>query len=410
MTLRNSWGGLISFCVVLYLFLYNPLLKPGIGFGTFFILFSCAYTILKFEIFKTYIKLYRFEFGISLFALVYVFIICTYSGEEIQSIVRSLFLWIMFSTVVPFSFVEAFFSKFKNVAFWEIIIEVGFVAAVISCLALFYPPFNEFLKYIQVDVNLDSSVASFEEQLGFRSFGFAHLLVSSYGFTQGIMASLCLIFVDQRHKRYAFYFMPMVISVIINARTGLVPIALTLSYVVLSTFLRLKLVKLVKYLFEGVLAVLLLFQILKSFPDVIDFVQDFMDQLYSMFIEEGFEDTAYSRMMFYPETTTGLIFGEGHVAYSDTMEGSDIEYVNQIFLGGLIFAGALLLYEIKIYFKIMKMSKEKVLPTIFFLSILVFCFKGASFYDKAAFAHIWMLYFFVLVHNKLKPNNQIKLI
>lgn len=406
-TTVNKVGFPLLSMVVLYFYIYNPILKPGIAFGgTILILISVFYSALNYGIVSRYVKNFWKEFVLSLVIIGYIFFICLANSEDSSSIMKSLITWLLFSTIVPVFMTKVILSRNIGLVFWDVILDVGFVASVISCVALFVPPFNDFLRNIQIDFETTDEL---EMQLGFRCFGFANYLTSSYGYVQGLLAALCLLRLDGKHKRFLVYFITLFISIIINARTGLFPILLAIIYLFLSSLLRFKIGFLIKFMIIGLVGVLVVIKIINLFPDVVDFIQNFYEQIISILFEDEFTESYYSTRFFLPETIIGQIFGEGHPT-TELSVTSDIEYVNQIFMGGFIFMGLLLLYELLIYCEILKTSESKVFTTIFFFSILVFNYKGISFYDLAAFVNLWILYYYALVHNKIYPNNQIRIV
>ena len=390
--------------IVLYLYIYNPIPRwPGFGFGIILMLFGLVYLILNFRTSRKYLHYYRTELILSLLMIPYVLVICLANGEEDLQVVSELITWVIMSTCVPIFLIRVLLVRCKGLVFWDAILFVGFIASLISCIALFVPGVNMFLREIQLEITGGQS----EEQMAFRFFGLAINLSSAYGYMQGLMASLCLLRLDKNHKRYALYFLTMIISVIINARTGLVPIFLTVLYLVVNAAIKFKVGQLIKLSIAAAFAFISASFIIRQLPDVSDFVMDFFDQLSIMFLEDdnGLENSAYVTMLKFPETATGLIFGEGRSLYgAGAWISSDIGYVNQIFLGGIIFAGSLIIYEIVLYGQIIKMSKEKVFATIFFLSILAFNYKGVNFYAGGAYIKVWILYYFVLVHNQISNN------
>lgn len=394
----------ILLLIILYLYIYNPVFTfVGFGFVNILMALSLLYTLFCWYRVKFYLRDYRTEFLLSLVMTLYVTIICTLNGTE--QIGFKLVIWIISTVLLPIFLIEIFICRQKNIVFFDTIILVGFIASLISCAALFYPPINTFLRSIQVT----KEVTDFAEtQMTFRYFGLAINLSSAYGYVQGLLASLCLLRLDKTHKRYAFYFLTMVISVVVNARTGLFPIALTIIYMMLNMILKFNLLGIVKLLLSGLALFSLLTFLLFLNKEIGEFVLDFFIQIGNMlfFEDTGFEDSAYYRMILIPETLQGLIWGEGRSLMGD---GSDIGYVNQLFVGGVIFVTMLLMYEYLLYKKIVKRSKEVVYATIFFLSILIFNYKGVDFYISSAFMKLWMLYYFILVHNLRNPNAPIKL-
>lgn len=396
--------------VVLYLYIYNPILRSGLAFGTVLYILSFIYAISNFSIVIRYLNYCKKEILLSILITVYIGLVCIFIGIDDFALLKIMILWILFSTIVPIFIVRVVLSCNKKIFFEDIILDVGFLASIISCFALFSPSFNNFLRNIQQDIS--NSGGLFLEQMSFRGFGFAHYLTSSYGFVQGLFASLCLLKIDKKHKRYILYFLTISLSVIINARTGMFPIAMTILYFLLSSFARFEIKNIVLIVLLGGLSYFALFKVLDTFPDLHDFFFDFFEQLYLMFIDENYEleNSAYSKMLVFPDTTSGLIFGEGHDIFGEThVISSDIGYVNQIFIGGILFVSGLLLYQIIFFYKLIKRSTEKVFPTIFFLSILVYNYKGSGFYHVNPYFNLWMLYYYVLVHNQFNSTHPIRI-
>ena len=365
--------------ILLYLFIYNPIPRwPGIGMSLLFTIIAFVYSVIHKDIYIKYVRYYREEMKLCFFMIFYVFLILLLNGENNYQVVSELLSWILFSTCVPIFLIKTIITKYKRFVFWDTILFVGFIASLFSCIALFVPSFNNFLRAIQLELETGGEI---EEQLGFRFYGLAINLSSGYGYVQGLLASLCLLLLDRQHIRYALYFITLTISVLINARTGIFPIAVTVVYLVGKYLITFKIGQLIKVLIGGIASIYFVALVINLLPNVKEFVDDFFDQLFFLFIAEdgNFEESAYVARFRLPTTIWGLIFGEGHSLYGldNKWESSDIGYVNQTFIGGLIFAGSLLLYEIIVFKKIMK--------------------------------KLYMLYYFVLVHNQLYPSQRIVL-
>ena len=281
--------------IVLYLFIYNPVFTWfGFGFVNVLMGISLFYTVLEWRTVRLYLRSYKTEFVLSLIMLIYVSCICAINGTE--SIGMSLIIWIVSTVFVPIFLVEKLFHRNGNVAFFDIIISVGFIASLFSCAALFYPPFNSFLRSIQVSEEFTSFA---ETQFSYRYFGLAINLSNAYGYVQGIIASLCLLRLDRHHKRYLFYFFTILISIVVNARTGLFPIALTLLYIVTKTISKFDVRSIIRLLFGVVVFLSLIMYLLSLNREIGDFVLDFFSQIYYMFFSSdfGFKDSAYYTMI-----------------------------------------------------------------------------------------------------------------
>lgn len=370
----------------------------GFGFVNIMMVLSLLYTIFCWRKVKRYLHEYKTEFLLSIMMLIYVTIICVFKGTE--QIGLLLLTWIISTVFVPILLIETIICRQKNFQFYDTILLVGFIASLFSCVALFYPPFNSFLRSIQVTREFTDFA---EMQFSFRYFGLAIHLSNAYGYVQGLLASLCLLRLDKNHKRYIIYFLTFLISVVVNARTGLFPIFLTLVYLLTKSFLKFDVRTMSKIVASSVVLISLILYMLSLNKEIETFVFDFFINLYDMFFSDdsGIEDSAYYNMIHFPDTISGFVFGEGRsLFHEEAFENSDIGYVNQLFIGGVIFVFMLLLYEFILFYKMHKRLNEKVFLTIFFVSILIFNYKGVDFYASSAFIKLLMLFYFVLVYNE----------
>lgn len=389
--------------VILYFYIYNPVLNwPGFGFVAVLMPISLLYFVLEFKESKLYVRLYRKEFVLSIVCVLYLFVIYSINGTDAFSIASELIKYIICNVFVPIFLVKKIFSNKYSLDFFDSVILVGFIASLISCVALLYPSFNAFLRGIMTDRELN--IGATGKQLDFRSFGFSGFLVSAYGYVQGLIAAYCILKFDKRHKYYIVCIITLVISVIINARTGVFPIILALIIVLLRNVRNLNF----RYLFLLFVSVIILYYLLLSFlqknEGVFLFLIDFFEQVDEMFIEGNVEDSHYYTMMKIPNSLLGIIFGEGRSLFGLSLsEQSDIGYVNQLFMGGLVFLSLLLAYEFIYYHNIRKRSSEKIYSGLFFLSILLFNYKGVAMYGSNPFTRLWALYYFILVHNVISP-------
>lgn len=423
----NQVSNRILVVALLYLYLYNPIPKwPGVGFVALLMLVALAYGALHYKTVLGYLKYYRAELLLSLFMIVYVPAICLVNGHAWMPVAKDLVLWLWCVTLVPIFLLEAVLSKYKSIRILDLLLDVGVVAASITLLAVLVPSFNTFLRGIQSFQEYAGVSDMVETQSGYRFFGLASNLVSGYGFVQGILASLCLLKIARkrliriRENRfvkvnregwfYVFAFFALLLSVVVNARTGLFPVILTALFLLLRS-LRKRDVRTFVKIGIGVAAVAVAFVVLlKVFPEIAAFALDFFLQISGFLGDSGIGSSAYGTMLKFPDTLTGIVFGEGRSIFLEEMGyRSDIAYVNQLFMGGLVFVAALLVYEFIVYRKICKRSGTFLFPTVCFLSLLIFNYKGTAFYATNAVVKFWMLYYFALVYNKRHRDRPIPL-
>lgn len=422
MTVDKRWVNKVSnrilVVALLYLYIYNPIPKwPGVGFVALLLLVALAYGVFHYKTVLGYLKYYQAELLLSLFMIVYVPAICLLHGHAWMPTAKDLVLWLWCVTLVPIFLLEAVLSKYKSICFLDLILDVGIVAAFITLLAVLVPPFNSLIRGIQSFQEYANVADMVETQSGYRFFGLASNLISGYGFVQGILASLCLLKIARKRlirvkeKRfvkvnregwfYLFAFFALLLSVVVNARTGLFPVILTALFLLFRSLRKRDIRTFVKIGAGVALVVVAFVVLLKVFPEIAAFALDFFLQISGFFAgESGIESSAYGTMLLFPDSLTGIVFGEGHSIFlEESGFRSDIAYVNQLFMGGLVFVVALLAYEFIVYRKICKRSGTFLFPTVCFLSLLIFNYKGSAFYATNAVVKLWMLYYFTLVYN-----------
>ena len=383
----------IFLIVFLYLYIYNPVFAwPGFGFVAIISVIAILYCITRPHTTLNYVKYYKAEFFLSVIITLYIFFITLLNNQN-KDLTMQMCSWALLSFATPVFIIEAILSKVKSLSFFNLIINTGVIAAIISFLCMVFPMFNEFIRSIQSDV--ESKGFDFEV---FRYYGLANNLTSAYGYVQGTLAALCILVWDTK-KRYYLFFVLLTISAAINARTGLFPVIIALIYKFMSTLKSFKLKKVIQFVLIIICTFVLIKIFIYAFPNNTKFILDFFEQLENILITKE-EESAYERMLFFPKETNVLIFGAGKdVIINYIGDSSDIGYVRQIFIGGLVFAISLIIYEYILYRKMWNRSDKFFFPVLLFTSALIFNYKGSPFYLGNAFTRLVYLYYFVLVYN-----------
>lgn len=386
--------------IILYIYLYNPIFKwPGVSLMLLVYPIALIYALGNMGMLRRYLKYYRPLLIISVITFAYVFCrIIIYGGEEVQTVTQLLMWLSMTAVLVPFFLVEFVLRKSNLTSFWDTILNVGFVASLITIACVVNPYIKDFVTNVQVEIEVNS----LEYLRRFRNYGLASGLTNTYGYVQGTLASICLLLMgNKRAVKYYLFFLVLAISAAVNARTGLFPIMITGTFIVFKSIFRSSSgTNIITTSIWVVIAIVFFSQLASSFFDQANFVYQFFNQLDDIY--DGNKDTAYITMWILPNETNGLVFGEGRSLFGKgAILGyySDIGYVNQIFIGGLIFAGLLLIYELVLYMHLWKMTNKKFLPVLMFASALIFNYKGLAFYATSGFNRLVMLYYFTILYN-----------
>jgi len=394
--------------ILFYIYIFNPVFSfVGFGINNILLLVAGLSLIVYNGILIENIRVYMTELILIVTMIIYLLVTVFLSGTGYYQGALDLLSWLTTLLFLPIFLVYAVLVKHRDIGFYNLIINVGVVAASISVISILIPGLNSFLRGIQLGNELD--VMEELGQLSVRGFGLGGNLTSGYGYMMGLLASICtlkLIDSEKRRWYYVVYIILFLIAILVNARTGMFALLITLGIIFLKSlrsFNTRGLIILAAVIGGGIL----LLALLKKFsPDMYEFVQVFLDFLSSM---ENYEGSAYDQMLHFPETTHGLIFGEGVNIFLADYMNSDLGYVRNIYLGGIVFLVLLMLEQFVLYRKMYHRSDRDIFVLILFLSVIVFHYKGSLFYTPTAVSRFVMLLYFVLVYNELYSDEKIEL-
>ena len=205
----------------------------------------------------------------------------------------------------------------------------------------------------------------------------------TYGFPiiQGILCGISVYVGLFFKKKYLFLSILIFLSVILNGRTGLL-IAICASFYTFLKGVRLKKINfvIVKRLFYISFVVLVLLNaLLEHFPIVMRFASGLFTQISE---KSGNINYLFNTNLFLP-TGLAIIWGEGHSVYGNDAvtygyKASDIGFVNDLFMGGIVF----LLFRYTAAVIIMNYKNnnitDKVISLITLFAWLISCIKGQS--------------------------------
>lgn len=398
-------GNNIGMLIILYIYLFNPVFAvPGFGFVNALILFALLFAITHIKKFGWYLRRFRKELFLTILMIVYAFFRTRTPGSNAADMIPDMILWVLSTMVVSIFLVDAIFSKVRGFVLMDTVLNVAFIAAVISILAMLIPPFNSFVRGIQSTVELDVS----EHVLDSRFYGLATNLTSSYGYLQGVLASYCLINYSKNPFRNAVYFLSLALATAINARTGLIPIIVTVFYLVVKNRKKIRFWHVVVAFIMILAFSPLIEKIMSSESPVIASIRAFFIAIYSFVIKgdanaDGgtYFNVLYDSLILPP--IQDILFGAGYTlfgAFEELGMRSDIMYVNQLFIGGVVFLIIIMAYVIVFYRNLWLMYSKRFFPVLLLFMALVANFKGSPFYIGNAFTRFVMLFYFVLLFNQ----------
>ncbi|MGR2922582.1 hypothetical protein [Acinetobacter sp. CE-15] len=400
----------------LYLYAFLYIFNPGnfFSFNLMYLLgvFAIGYFFINISQTLIYLSSKRVLIFISICLLFFMYLFVLYLFGADDALLRGYsFLLIILSLLCALT-ILSIYSKiyscnFKD--FCDFIIKVGAIQLFFVILALTVPAFRDWTLATARQNSIQDISNDFGS--GLRSFGLATGYTSTFPMLMGLCSLLSIYYFIFSKKisekiTYLFLFLGMILSVILNARIGLVPIALWLIVSPLYLLYKRK----VK------LFILLVLMFSLGFIFIgIDYLQtDYFFRLMQGVEElkklsEGkstgtFETLSY--MWFFPEDIMHFLWGEGKIIVGAYPVGSDIGLIQDIFMFGLVptvFLGFILLYFLNPLFK----NISKTFGTFFFLificSLFLYYLKGMNFYSNEVSNTVLLLAVFsIFTYNDMK--------
>lgn len=389
---------------ITYLFLFSPSLKI-LPISILNLMAVGAYIYLLTSKERTNkILFYKKELKILFVIFFYIAVISLITGmKSIEPIVSSFkILFLIFPIAIALTIwierstkAEEFHLYFKKNLIYTFLI-----AGCTSLILFLNPDLNEFIK---ADILRTLDIDTFQDALLMRGFGLSDSLLYAYPIALGLGA--CYILENVKNKLLSIsLFLILLISILINARIGIVPV---IGYFVYLLLLKRKFM----IVFLAPILIVLLYNFAEN--------SGWLDQYsyFSEWISSGFDDTlslfqgsevsgnysVLSTMFHIPEN---LLFGSGDYIFISYFIHSDIGFVLQLYYGGIIYVFLILLF-----FYVLLMNLKKYLswrdwfPIIFVITVVFSNLKGNFFSSNPAMHTIVFLYVFTIYYNKQYPKN-----
>ena len=390
------------FLLVMYIYLYNPIFQfLDFGMIKIVLLLSIIYIVIHKKTIL-FITIFSKEILFTLILTIYSSIAVFSGNGTAFAVPYTHIVWFLECFVIPFFFMLFFKNIFQERSWESIIVHTGLIASLITFFLILNPDFNSFIRD---SVIRDPLTNISDKIILFRGFTIAENSTFSFGVVQGIILSICIISL-QKNYLYAIPIIFLFISILFNARIGLVITSIAIVLLLLSKKIKTKHI----LIFGSVLYFGYLF-LFKS-----NFAQNNLESLKwgFSFFEDSFmfingHDRQYSNfsvlndMVNYPPTIIGIIFGDGRTVLGE-YKGSDIGYINQIFIGGLFYLLIMLSFMFYMFTKNIKYSTNKTFSILFFLTLLIVNFKGDALFVSNGFFRLIASYYVYCILTK-RTNN-----
>lgn len=269
-------------------------------------------------------------------------------------------------------------KKYSFDDFIIILLMVGTIQSLIALFAFMIPPLHQSLvKYM-----VDNGITELYLTLNYRIYGFSRTLSSATPVVQSILAVFAFYYGINKNLKYFLYVPLLIFSGIINARISLLVLAIGFCFVILYSDL-ISSKTLLKFIWFTAITLLLAivtpFILQKFSPITYEWILNGLFELASL--SEGEKVGTFSILFSknFLKTPSGIqfLFGRGYNIFG-LKYGSDIGYVNDLWLGGIIICAVLYITIINFYRSVYKKdSKIKKFTALFFISLfLVYNIKG----------------------------------
>lgn len=205
----------------------------------------------------------------------------------------------------------------------------------------------------------------------------------------GIALGLAVYFIlFENQKRFYLYIPFLFLSIALNGRTGLlIAIMLISIQFIFLIFLQCKnIFKLLLFVSVSLIFVVIMSRVLKEYsePTYIWLTQSFKDvRIYLSGGEKQGTIDVLSDMVLWPKGS-GFLFGEGFRLYGNRVgyPHSDIGFVNDMFMGGLIYCillyGFILVYIVNYKKSNISIGRKGLLDIMFIMSLIIANYKGEA--------------------------------
>lgn len=270
----------------------------------------------------------------------------------------------------------------------KFILNIALFQSFICILMLIIPPFREIALNLYYNGKQENIYISAS-----RIYGISGDYTFFTPVFHGLLSVVASVYAILKNYKYLYYIPFFLISILLNGRIGLIVFAFGMMSALLVLLFRGKSIsKIIIYVFSFIMTLTIsLFLIKFIVPNTFYWIQSGLQDTLALFSDNklsGNYESLLNTMLYWPEGTN-LIWGEGYRVYGEfgLLHGkipSDIGFVNDMFMGGILYI--VLLYGAIIRF-VLKKNKNtnqssRVLNIVLSVSmltvLLISNYKGES--------------------------------
>lgn len=394
--------------VFAFLFIFNPTIF--FDFNLIYILFvvSLIYLLFNFNKLVFFISNKRVFILISyiFFMIFYCLILYFLFNEDALYRAYTLLLLLM-ALLISFTIVCVYKKTygFDFNLFIKFLINIGVIQIVIVIFTIISPELREFiLSAARQEDTMLLDIAN--NEVGVRSFGLSQNYTSSLPMLMGVYTifTLYYFFYEKKINIKLYYLILTVgfgLSVVLNARIGAIPIVLSFLIFYLSLIFQFYKINKFYFFVFATFFISILFYFLNGYmgSELLRRFKFGMEEVLLLLNGEmSGTFLALKDMLVFPSTTINFLFGQGYETFGKNSLSSDIGFVRDIFMFGLV--GVVFQIFVFLYVFNNKLLKlNKLIYIILVLSLLAYYFKGLIFSANELHNFLLLLLSFVIMRS-----------
>lgn len=401
--------------VYTFLFIFNPSIINKINFVYLLSPVAVVLLFLAPMSYKKYLSNGRVFLLIIVNMLYFIVLFLYYLNGSLDSLQRAnSFIFLILNSICAITVYYLYQTIYKKEIYdiMNFILRIAAIQVIFVLLTLLLPEFRE---WILISARQES-VYNIANDLGsgLRSYGLASGYTSTFPMFMGICSLISIYFFNISSSitskiKYFILTIFLLLSVILNARIGLLPI---LIWIILSPFYY-TYRRNIKLLFSLIIIFVLIIpyltiklNILKSdlFFRVYQGYEEILQLINGNVI--GTFEVLYD-MWFFPNNILDLFFGQGINVVSAYPKNSDIGLIQDIYMYGCIPTFFLIFFLIYFFKPLSTLTKKKfgtLFNFIVFLSLLAYYMKGMIFYSNEVVNTLIFLAIFATLNHKKSIN------
>ncbi len=348
--------------IVLFLLIFNPPISKRMSFTIAFTILGALYIVFNLNSIIRTISNSKISSFLRMLVLFLVY--CSFSfalnmisNSEKSSVIFSNYMSLLSNNisicVVSIALMHFLLKKgYSSEDFLDIVVYAGLIQALIGILCFVSPSIKAmFNNLVIINSRSERIVETFALTSEYRNYGFASTLYDIFGCCMSIIALIALFRANRGKGIFYLAFLAISFVAIINARTSIILISIGMIIMIISSLKgknsRNSLIA--RLMLIGIIITAIILVVAVLFGDVSfnnQWLNTGISEIKSLIVDHkatGYFDQLFNGFIFFPESTSSLLFGTGMDPAQAIEMGSDVGYIQDLWKYGIV--GALIQYS-----------------------------------------------------------------